>query len=170
LPSVLGRVPLLSVLDSEQVLRLAETGNLHEFPVETVIVSEGDVGASLFIVVAGVLEVSRADADGTVRKIGRLQPGDVFGEMSLLTGAPRSATVTAASPVTLVEISKEHLEPIFRSQPILIAQLAEIEAARMSSNRDMARLTAPEHAEIEEVGFARFLRRKILRFFGHPLN
>ena len=63
LPSVLGRVPLLSVLDSEQVLRLAETGNLHEFPVETVIVSEGDVGASLFIVVAGVLEVSRGACD-----------------------------------------------------------------------------------------------------------
>jgi small-conductance mechanosensitive channel/CRP-like cAMP-binding protein len=170
LPSVLGRVPLLSVLDSEQVLRLAETGNLREFPVDTVIVSEGEPGESLYIVVAGMLDVSRGDADGRVRTIGRLQPGDVFGEMSLLTGAPRSATVTAASPVTLVEISKEHLEPIFRSQPAVITQLAEIEAARMSSNRDLARLTAPEHAEIEEIGFSRFLRRKILGFFGHPVH
>src|SRR5438477_11570337 len=75
LPSVLGRVPLLSVLDSEQVLRLAETGNLHEFPVETVIVGEGDAGASLYIVVAGVLDVSRTDADGGARTIARLQSG-----------------------------------------------------------------------------------------------
>ena len=40
----------------------------------------------------------------------------------------------------------------------------------MSSNRDLARLTAPEHAEIEEAGFAGVLRRKILAFFGHPLH
>jgi small-conductance mechanosensitive channel/CRP-like cAMP-binding protein len=166
LPRVLGRVPLLSVLDDEQVLRLAETGHLHEFPVATVIVSEGDAGASLYIVVAGVLDVSNTDADGKVRTIAHLQSGDVFGEMSLLTGASRNASVTAASPVTLVEISKEHLEPIFQSQPVLIARLAEIEAARILSNRDLARLTPAEHAEIVAVGFAGFLHRKILGFFG----
>ena len=68
----------------------------------------------------------------------------------------------------LVEISKDHLEPIFRSHPTLITQLAEIEAARLLSNRSAAQLSSAEHAEIEKVGFAAFLRRKIRQFFGQP--
>ena len=169
LPAILGRVPLLSRLDAEPTRRLADGAHLHEFPRDTIIVGEGDPGASLYIVVAGILDVSRADIGGLRRPIGRLQPGEVFGEMSLLTGAPRSATVRAASPVTLVEISKEHLQPIFEAYPLLIEQLAEIEAARLLSNRDAAVLSADEHAEIEQCGFADFLRRKILRFFNPGL-
>jgi len=60
------------------------------------------------------------------------------------------------------------LEPIFRSHPTLITQLAEIEAARLLSIRDAARLSPAEHAEIEEVGFASFMRRKILSFLAIP--
>jgi CRP-like cAMP-binding protein len=169
LPCVLSRIPLLSRLDPAVQRELAEAGRLHEFLSETVVVSEGDAGDSLYIVVAGMLEASCKDGNGATRLIGRLHPGEVFGEMSLLTGAPRSATVVTASPVTLVEISKDHLEPVFRSHPALITQLAEIEAARLLSNLDAARLSLAEHAEIEEVGFASFLRRKILSFFGHPI-
>ena len=169
LPCVLGRIPLLSRLDPAVQRELADAGRLREFLPETVVVSEGDAGDSLYIVVAGMLEASCKDGNGATRLIGRLHPGEVFGEMSLLTGAPRSATVVTASPVTLVEIGKDHLEPIFCSHPALITQLAEIEAARLLSNRDAARLSPAEHAEIEEVGFASFMRRKILSFFGHPI-
>jgi small-conductance mechanosensitive channel/CRP-like cAMP-binding protein len=169
LTSVLSRIPLLSQLEPAVTSELADAGHLREFPPNAVIVSEGDAGDSLYVVVAGVLEASRKDAHGAAETIGRLHPGEVFGEMSLLTGAPRSATVVAASPVTLVEISKNHLEPIFRSHPGLITQLAEIEAARLLSNHNVAPLSPAEHAEIEEVGFACFLRRKILSFFGHPI-
>jgi small-conductance mechanosensitive channel/CRP-like cAMP-binding protein len=169
LASVLSRIPLLSRLEPAIMSELADAGHLREFPPNAVIVGEGDAGDSLYVVVAGVLEASRKDAHGAAERIGRLHPGEVFGEMSLLTGAPRSATVVAASPVMLVEISKDHLEPIFRSHPGVITQLAEIEAARLLSNHNAAQLSAAEHAEIEEVGFARFLRRRILRFFGHPI-
>jgi CRP-like cAMP-binding protein len=168
LPLVLSRVPLLNVLDAEQIGCLAQSGHLHEFPAGTEIVSEGDAGASLYIVLTGALDVYRTEDAGTPRTIGRLLPGDVFGEMSLLTGAPRNATVTATSPVTLVEITKEALDPIFRSQPALIAKLSEVEAVRILANRHAGRLTASEQAEIEKLGFAGFLRRKIQRFFAHP--
>jgi len=169
LASVLSRIPLLSRLEPAIMSELADAGHLREFPPNAVIVSEGDAGDSLYVVVAGMLEASRKDAHGAAETIGRLHPGEVFGEMSLLTGAPRSATVVAASPVMLVEISKNHLEPIFRSHPGVITQLAEIEAARLLSNHNAAQLSPAEHAEIEEVGFARFLRRKILSVFGHPI-
>jgi small-conductance mechanosensitive channel/CRP-like cAMP-binding protein len=169
LASVLSRIPLLSRLEPAIMSELADAGHLREFPPNAVIVSEGDAGDSLYVVVAGMLEASRKDAHGTAQTIGRLHPGEVFGEMSLLTGAPRSATVVAASPAMLVEISKDHLEPIFRSHPGVITQLAEIEAARLLSNHNAAQLSPAEHAEIEEVGFATFLRRKIFGFFGHPI-
>jgi small-conductance mechanosensitive channel/CRP-like cAMP-binding protein len=168
LASVLSRIPLLSRLDPAIMSELADTGRLREFPRNAVIVSEGDAGDSLYVVVAGMLEASRKHAHGAAQTIGRLHPGEVFGEMSLLTGAPRCATIVAASPVMLVEISKDHLEPIFRSHPALITQLAEIEAARLLSNRNEAQLSPAEHAEIEKVGFASFLRRKIRQFFGQP--
>jgi small-conductance mechanosensitive channel/CRP-like cAMP-binding protein len=167
LTQVLSRVPLLSVLDAEQTERLTRSGQVHELPTGAVIVREAEPGASLYIVLTGTLEVSRVEADGKPRTIARLLPGEVFGEMSLLTGTPRSATVTAASPVTLVEIRKEDFDPILRSQPALIAKLSEIEAVRLLANRNAAQLTAAEQKEIERLGFPGFMRRKIQAFFGH---
>ena len=87
--------------------------------------------------------------------------------MSLLTGTPRTATVTAASPVTLVEIRKEDFDPILRSQPALLAKLSEVDAARLPANRNAAQLTTAEQNEIESLGFPGFIRRKIQEFFGH---
>jgi CRP-like cAMP-binding protein len=165
-PSVLSRVPLLGLLDAGHIGKLAETARVKEFPAGIAIVNEGEPGESLYVVVAGILEVSLRGEDATARTVARLEPGDVFGEMSLLTGQPRSATVTAASPVILVEIDKAHLEPIFATEPALIGQLTELEAARLISNRDAARLSPAEHAEIGAVGIAAFLRGRILRFFG----
>jgi len=166
LPQVLSRVPLLSVLDAEQINCLARSGQFHELPAGAVVVREDDPGASLYIVLTGALEVFRTEADGQPRTIGRLLPGEVFGEMSLLTGAPRSATVAAASPVTLVEIHKADFDPILRSEPALLAKLSEVEAGRLAANRDAAQWSATEQAEIEKFGFAGFLRRKIQEFFG----
>ncbi len=166
IPSVLSRVPLLGLLDAGHIGKLAETARVKEFPAGIAIVNEGEPGESLYVVVAGILEVSLRGEDATARTVARLEPGDVFGEMSLLTGQPRSATVTAASPVILVEIDKAHLEPIFATEPALIGQLTELEAARLISNRDAARLSPAEHAEIGAVGIAAFLRGRILRFFG----
>jgi len=157
----------LSVLDAEQIDCLARSGQLHELPAGALIVREGDPGDSLYIVLTGTLEVSRMEANGQPRVVGRLLPGEVFGEMSLLTGAPRSATVAAASPVTLVEIRKADFDPILRSQPALLGKLSEVEAGRLATNRDAAQWTAAEQAEIEKFGFAGFLRRKIQEFFGY---
>jgi len=167
LTEVLRRVPLLSVLDAEQTERLARSGQIHEVSAGAVIVREADPGASLYIVLSGTLQVSRMEAEGKPHTIARLLPGEVFGEMSLLTGTPRTATITAASPVTLVEIRKEDFDPILRSQPALIAKLSEIEAVRLLANRNAAELTTAEQKEIESLGFPGFMRRKIQEFFGH---
>jgi len=67
-------------------------------------------------------------------ELARLGPGDFFGEMSLLTGEPRSATVTAITDCDLLEISKSGLDPILRTRPEILEQLARSMAERRLSN------------------------------------
>lgn len=89
------------------------------------VVRQGDEGDSLFIVTRGELSVQ---VDGT--PAGELREGDVFGEMSLLTGELRRATVVARGEVHLVEITKGEIEPIIRANPSLAGRLSGILAER----------------------------------------
>ena len=88
-------------------------------------VHKNDSGSSLFIVIKGALEVL---ADGAI--VGGIQEGSFFGEMSLLTGEPRRATVRATSEVWLAEVTKELLEPILVSNPSVLEKLSSILAER----------------------------------------
>ncbi len=166
-PAILRRVALFHSFGEEALVQLESRVELEEFPTGAVIVREGDAGASLFIVVTGLLDVAKQPQGAAVpRKVGRLEPGDVFGEMSLLTGAARSATITAATPTTLLEISKQQLEPILTNHPETIAELSQLEAERLAANVNAMALSQEERQEIAKIGVAAFLREKIARFFG----
>ncbi len=105
------------------------------------VVRQNDEGESLFIVRRGSLDVHIDDAP-----VGTLSEGEIFGEMSLLTGERRKATVTAAGEVRLVEISKEDIEPVIRANPHLLERLSAILARREESNierRKTAELQRP---------------------------
>ncbi len=167
LPALLGRVPLLKILDEGSLAELGRNARLQNYLPKAAIVSEGDPGNSLFVVISGLLDVSRRGLAARPRSIGRLVAGEAFGEMSLLTGAPRSATITAVTPVTLAEITKETLEPILNAHPALILQLSEIQAARMTANMDSENFSEDEREELQKLGFAAVMRQRILQFFGH---
>jgi small-conductance mechanosensitive channel/CRP-like cAMP-binding protein len=167
LPTVLGRVPLLQHLDAGAMGMLEQSAHMHEHAAGRRVIEEGQPGSSLFVVVAGLLEVSQRDAADEPQPVGRLMPGDVFGEISLLTGAPRIATVTALTPVTLVEIDKQHLQPVLDAYPEVLARLTDLEAARVLANRAAHRLPRAVEAAIQEKGMADQLRERIRQFFGH---
>jgi CRP-like cAMP-binding protein len=140
---------------------------LREFPPGALIVREGEAGASLFIVITGLLEASiQGQQSAELRVVGRLAPGDVFGEMSLLTGAARSATITARMHTTLLEIHKEQLVPILADRPEVIAELSRLQAERLINNEGVLALSPEEQREVGAVGMAAFLGRKIKSFFG----
>jgi len=163
---LLRRTPFFRSFDDAALDHLARSAELLELPAGAVVVGEGEPGASLFIVVTGLLTVTkRSDGDGN-RALGRLAPGQVFGEMSLLTGAPRAMTVTANTPTMLLEISKDHLEPILNDHPKVIAELGQLQADRMATNEGVLALWPEERQDIIRLGMAAFLRRKIGRFFG----
>lgn len=87
------------------------------------IVREGEYGDSLFLIVEGNVVVEATDPRGKKVTLATLAPGDFFGEVAVLTGKPRTATVVAQSPVTVIEISKEILAEICQRHPEVSAVL-----------------------------------------------
>jgi NTE family protein len=96
-----------------------------------VICREGDAGSSLFIIESGLAHVLVDRPEGP-RTVARLRRGDFGGEMSLITGEPRSATVKAIVPTTLVELGQEAFGAILANYPILFANLARTLSQRLA--------------------------------------
>ena len=90
---------------------------------ETIIVREGDPGDSLFIVESGLVEVFLHSATGETTVLTRLGPGEAFGEMSVLTGEPRSAGVRAIAPTVVRVVPREGFLQAAAETPLLLFNL-----------------------------------------------
>lgn len=87
--------PLFHGIEEDELTRIAQTMNRRRFRRDEVIFHEGDPGDSLHIVVDGRVKITRESAGGEEAIVAILSPGDSFGEIVLLDGAPRSASATA---------------------------------------------------------------------------
>lgn len=121
---------LFSMLEDGIINNLAEFSSVQAFGNGEVIVRQGCSGNSLFLVLKGELVVEVDDA-----VVGTIRVDSFFGEMSLLTGEPRSATVRAVKEVWLAEVTKELLEPILRENPSVLDSLSSILAEREQRTR-----------------------------------
>jgi CRP-like cAMP-binding protein len=155
--AVFRRTEILQSLSDEESRRLSERVHVRVFATGEAVVRQGDPGSSLFIVMQGELKVS---IDG--EQVGTLAGGEIFGEMSLLTGENRKATVTAATEAHLVEILKEDIEPVIRSSPDLLDRLSAVLARREEVNREQR-----ERMEIASAdpGTKETFRQKLMAFF-----
>jgi CRP-like cAMP-binding protein len=134
---------LFDAFDDKEVDALAQAMRQFHIPAGTAAVRQGDAGESLFVIAEGVFDVQAAaptpadTEDGQrpgVVHLTRLRPGDLFGEMSLLTGQPRSASVVACTDAVVFELSRSHLDPVLRRRPELAERLAELMAERQTRN------------------------------------
>jgi small-conductance mechanosensitive channel len=130
LDTILTRNELFANLAPEDLRQLAEGARQHFCPAGVPIVRAGDQGSSLFVVVEGLLRVLRPMSDGRERQVDELIPGAAFGEFSLLTGAPRSATIVPQGDAVVFEITKDDLEPILKRRQDLADRLGWILAQR----------------------------------------
>lgn len=138
----LHRIVLFRRFSDTELAAVAEAVEERPFSEGEVLFAEGDPGGSLLLLADGVLEV-RVAVDGADTPLERLRAGDVLGEISLLTGQPRSASVVALTDGLAYEIRKEHIEPILRARPQLAEDLAGLMARRLAHNR--RRLAASRH-------------------------
>jgi small-conductance mechanosensitive channel/CRP-like cAMP-binding protein len=116
-------IGLFEALSPQELTDLAGKAEKRSLAVGAVAIGQGAPGEGLFIVDAGVLEVTRDTGEGSVT-IGRLGPGDHFGELSLLAGEPFSACATAIRPVTLYVVNRSDLAPILSGRPALMEEFS----------------------------------------------
>lgn len=157
--ATLRAIPLFGeVLDDAQIERLASKCHVAVFPTGSLLMTEGDFGTSMFAVVEGTLSVTLADKRGAAHGVATLAAGDIVGEMSLMTGARRRATVTATSEVVAIEITKFALEEVLARAPDLIDNFAGILARREA---ELDRVAADAASSGKD-----HLVAQIKRFFG----
>jgi CRP-like cAMP-binding protein len=129
---LLSTIPFFAdVLHSDDLHRLTAAARKARHEAGSVIVREHDEGESLFAIVSGSVEVSTRRL-GRDKHITTLGSGDIFGEISLLTGARRSATVTAIDAVETLEIDKTALQPVMDASPGAFMEFAMMLIRRRS--------------------------------------
>lgn len=149
--AALRAVGVLRSLPPESLERLAAESSERLFAAGEPIVREGDPGTSMFVVLSGRAAVTaRAGAQETV-PVAELTAGDYFGEMSLMTGSRRIATVTATEATRVVELAKEGLRHVLEAHPELVDALGRHLQSRLSQ-RDIAVAGArPEPADSQDL-------------------
>jgi len=130
---VLRAQELLQGLDEGEIDSLAETAAAQMYSHGERLIEQGADGASMFLMVRGEAGVT-ASRDGRTVSIGALRVGDCFGEMSLLTGEKRSATVVATTDCEVVEIGHEAFGRLLKARPVLAGALGELMAKRRMKN------------------------------------
>lgn len=124
-------IPLFSNLTTQEFIDVALMLVRRSVKAGTVIMREGDPGDSMFIVSTGAVEAFR-EQGGRKIKLAALGDGDFFGEMAVLTGEPRRASVVALKNTELLELSREHMLEIFSRHPEVEAKIRLAHDERMT--------------------------------------
>lgn len=123
---LMKKIELFSVLSNNEITELAAGLKLRPVRKNEFIVKSGELGSSMFILVEGLLNVYITDTKNNVEvKVAQLKPGSYFGEMSLLTGEPRSASIVAFCDSFLFEIPKDDIDHILKAKPELAVSMAK---------------------------------------------
>ncbi|MDB6154476.1 MAG: MscS Mechanosensitive ion channel [Chthoniobacteraceae bacterium] len=157
--------PFLKLLDENQASKLLSNARMLRFGRGERVIEQGDQGLSMFIVSSGEAEVLvKAQSHDT--RVATLKTGDYFGEMSLLTGEPRSATVVARSDCEMWEIQKAVLAEILQQNEGLVAKLGELLAKRrMELEGVLAASTARPEISAKQREYTEGILERLYSFF-----
>ncbi|MCU1381606.1 MAG: kefA 2 [Acidobacteria bacterium] len=153
-------VDVLASLSDEQRAQLVASSHAMLYEAGQVIVREGDAGASMFVVRRGEAAVTVGGATG---ELARHREGGFFGEMSLLTGDPRSATVTALTDCELIEIGAEAFRRVVLADATVVERVTAAVATRRAE-LDLHRATRTTGSAVAEAPHTLVARvRRFLR-------
>ncbi|HJS25820.1 MAG TPA: cyclic nucleotide-binding domain-containing protein [Actinomycetota bacterium] len=123
---LLAQVPLFEGLGRRDLKRITEHADEISYRQHEAIVEAGQSGGSFYVIVEGEVKVVQGS-----KVLTRLGPGEFFGEISLLDGGPRTATVVAETPVTAIRIFKESFEKAVAQEPSVAAKILAVVARRL---------------------------------------
>jgi small-conductance mechanosensitive channel/CRP-like cAMP-binding protein len=164
--AALAHVEIFRPLSEEDRHFLAEALHHAPFAAGEILTRQGTEAHWLYLIVKGEVVVRVAADGGFEKEVARLSVGDFFGEMSLMTGEPRSATVVAASPVECYRLDKSAFQEIIRNKPAIAEPVAEI-LARRRVELVAVRENLDQEARGKRVAADKMdLARRIRDFFG----
>ncbi|MFQ5763374.1 MAG: cation:proton antiporter [Rhodospirillales bacterium] len=126
---LLRKVPFFADTPADEVNRVAAMLRQRTIPVGNIIIRQGEGGDALYLIARGVVRVSHAH-DGGEHDLATLMAGDVFGEMALLHGEPRTATCRAVTPCALYELRRRDFDDVRKTCPAVQAALEEADRER----------------------------------------
>jgi len=153
-----------NVLNADQFELLASHSKTISMPRGTILMKQGDPPSSMFIIMEGAASVSVTGADGESNEVAISATGDVAGEMSLMTGANRNATVSALSRMRVLEIRKEAIEALLKDTPELLERFGKILAKRQHELDELA--NHPSKREAVETD----ILSRMKKFFARALS
>lgn len=155
----LSDVEIFAPLNDEETQKLAEKCEAKIFSPNEPIVRKGQEGKSMFVVHRGSVKIQITE-NGAPKTVATLKEGEIFGEMGLFTGEPRSATVVAAEETEVLEIKHTAVKPLFKRNPALMEALSETIAERK------AMLTSANEEKKEMAVEKEGIFVSIKKFFG----
>jgi small-conductance mechanosensitive channel/CRP-like cAMP-binding protein len=163
--AALKRAPLFArALNEDQIADLAAQCTVHELPKGAVLMRQNDPPAHMYIILEGAVSISIAGPDGKIHEVAVSATGDAVGEMSLMTGAPRTATATVLAHTRVLEITKSGIESLLQKTPGLAERFSTILAQRQ---RELDRMT--DHASRKPTPETDILAR-MKAFFSNALR
>ena len=169
--ALLRAIPFLQSLSPEQMQQLADRLHPALFASGETICRQGEAGQTFYVIARGHVRVTASDDEGREVFSHTLQAGEFFGEFSLLTGEPRSATVVAEGESELLVMGKDAMRQALDATPRLAEHISAVLAARQHELRESrARVTAaagPAAAPQTVESLQRELLRRIVDFFAY---
>lgn len=164
---ILKRAELFSTLEPDEIDRLAAHVTEHRVANGHAIVTKGELGDSMYILAEGLLDVfATSETSPEPFRVDSIRPGDFFGEMGMLTGEPRSATVVAVTDAIVLQISKSDFSGLLEERPEIAQQIAQVMAERREGLIAKGKMK-PGGAVLSKESFADHMLKRIKSFFSH---
>jgi CRP-like cAMP-binding protein len=155
---LLHKAPLFSGLGPSELASVAALAQRKHYDKGDIVVQQSDPSGDLFLIVSGHLKVVSAGADGRDTALGIMGPGEVIGEVPLLDGGPRSATVQALEPCELLIVRREPFMRLLETSPKITIELVRVLATRLrrltERSEDLAFLRVGERLAKRIIGLA----------------
>jgi CRP-like cAMP-binding protein len=158
---ILKQVPIFRTLGKESIDFIVERLKFKTFEKDDTVCKIGDQGDAMYIIITGKVNICIYGTDGQEQVVASLGPGDYFGEMALLTGEPRSATVKTSEPAEMFLLYKDDFDVILERFPSISLSMGKIVSKRLRETLSKA-AQMPQAKDLSETGLSGSLDDKTI--------
>jgi len=133
---ILAGVSLFANLEPKFIRGIAQICTERSFKAGDILIKQGEQGIGLFIIMSGKVRIEKSDAGGKQVELATNGPGEILGEMAVLDGAPRTATVTAVEPTDCLILASWEFNSFLKAHPEVAIDILPIVVKRFRETND----------------------------------